>query len=80
MIRKLTRCLRRFKATFSGSNSISMRLVCIKYAYRSISPNAAGTSVGVAFLGKRAAIPCESRLDSHRHSGAERYLIKRMVH
>jgi len=36
--------------------------------------------LGVAFLGKGAAIPCETRLDSHRHSGSERYLISRMAH
>ena len=36
--------------------------------------------LGVAFLGKGAAIPGETRLDSRQHSGSERYLINRMAH
>ena len=36
--------------------------------------------LGVAFLGKGAAIPCETRLDSHRHSGSECYRINRVAH
>jgi len=36
--------------------------------------------LGVAFLGKDAAIPCETRLDSRQHSGSERYPIYRMAH
>jgi len=36
--------------------------------------------LGVAFLGKGTTIPCETRLDSHQHSGSERYLINRMAH
>ena len=34
----------------------------------------------VAFLGKGTTIPCKMRLDSHRHSGSECYLIYRMAH
>ncbi|QOC24042.1 hypothetical protein IC757_08050 [Wenzhouxiangella sp. AB-CW3] len=36
--------------------------------------------LGVAFLGKDAAIPCETHLDSRQHSGSERYRINRMAH
>gem|GEM_PF-23676 len=36
--------------------------------------------LGVAFLGKGTTIPCETRLDSHQHSGSERYPISRMAH
>jgi len=36
--------------------------------------------LGVAFLGKGTTIPCETRLDSRRHTGSERYLISRMAH
>jgi len=36
--------------------------------------------LGVAFLGKDAAIPCETRLDSRQYSGSERYLIYHMAH
>ncbi|QOC22953.1 hypothetical protein IC757_01970 [Wenzhouxiangella sp. AB-CW3] len=36
--------------------------------------------LGVAFLGKDAAIPGETRLDSRQRSGSERYLFDRMAH
>jgi len=36
--------------------------------------------LSVAFLGKGTTIPCETRLESHQHSGSERYLISRMAH
>ncbi|MDA3933857.1 MAG: hypothetical protein PF630_05965, partial [Gammaproteobacteria bacterium] len=36
--------------------------------------------LGVAFLGKGAAIACKPRLDSHRHIGSERYRTVRVTH
>ncbi len=36
--------------------------------------------LGVALLGKGAAIPCEPRLDSHQHIDSERYRTVRVAH
>ncbi len=36
--------------------------------------------LGVVILGKGAAIPCEPRLDSHRHIDSERDRTTRVAH
>jgi len=51
-----------------------------RYDKRRDKRGKASARLGVAFFGKGAAIPCKTRLDSHRQSGSERYLSNRMAH